>query len=211
MYSSSSSISAEISVGGRCQFSAENANSVSTSTPAAIAPSTTSRTAFIPARWPRGRGRLRSRAQRPLPSMMTATWRGTTPLPRISASRSSAMLDLHDLRFLRLDRLVHQLEALVVELLDVLFGVLLLVLGHVLGLLGATDRLGARVPHRHASFLGELVHHLHQLATPLFGERRQRNADGLPSLDGVRPRSDARIAFSTALRSDLSHGWTVRS
>src|SRR5438094_680382 len=109
--------------------------------------------------------------------MMTATWRGTTPLPRISASRSSAMLDLHDLRFLRLDRLVHQLEALVVQLLDVLFGVLLLVLGDVLGLLGATDRLGARVPHRHASFLGELVHHLHQLATPLFGERRQRNAD----------------------------------
>src|SRR5438045_3596762 len=82
----------------------------------------------IPARWPSGRGRLRSRAQRPLPSMMTATWRGTTPLPRICASRSSAMLDLHDLRFLRLDRLVHELEALVVQLLDVLLGVLLLVL-----------------------------------------------------------------------------------
>src|SRR5213079_214231 len=164
MYSSSSRISAEISVAGRCQFSSEKANSVSTSTPASSAPSTASRTAFIPARWPSGRGRLRSRAQRPLPSMMTATWRGTTPLPRISASRSSAMLDLHDLRFLRLDRLVHQLEALVVQVLDVLFGVLLLVLGDVLGLLGATDRLAARVPHRHASFLGELVHHLHQLA-----------------------------------------------
>src|SRR2546425_984627 len=33
----------------------------------------------------------------------------------------------------------------------------------------------------------------------------------LPSLEGVRPRSDARMAFSTALRSDLSHGCTVRS
>src|SRR2546430_14650936 len=122
--------------------------------------------------------------------MMTATWRGTTPLPRLSARRSSAMLALHDLRFLRLDRLVHQLEALVVELLDVLFGVLLLVLGHVLGLLGATDRLGARVPHRHASFLGELVHHLHQLATSLFGERRQRNADEVAVVGGGETEID---------------------
>src|SRR5256886_295708 len=62
MYSSSSRISAEISVAGRCQFSSEKANSVSTSTPASSAPSTASRTAFIPARWPSGRGRLRSRA-----------------------------------------------------------------------------------------------------------------------------------------------------
>src|SRR5213083_3635966 len=89
MYSSSRLISAEISVGGRCQFSSENANSVSTSTPASIAPSTTSRTAFMPARCPKGRGRLRSRAQRPLPSMMMATWRGTGPLKRICPSRSS--------------------------------------------------------------------------------------------------------------------------
>ena len=80
---------AEISVTGRCQFSSEKANSVSTSTPAAIAPSTASRTAFIPARWPSGRGRLRSRAQRPLPSMMMATWRGTAPFSRICARRSS--------------------------------------------------------------------------------------------------------------------------
>src|SRR5216117_3460409 len=83
MYSSSRCISAEISVAGRCQFSSEKANSVSTSTPASSAPSTASRTAFIPARWPSGRGRLRSRAQRPLPSMMTATWRGTAPFRRI--------------------------------------------------------------------------------------------------------------------------------
>src|SRR5256884_3895070 len=177
MYSSSSSISAEISVGGRCQFSAENANSVSTSTPAAIAPSTTSRTAFIPARWPRGRGRLRSGAQGRLPSMMTATWRGTTPLPRICASRSSAMLDLHDLRFLRLHRLVHLSQMIVVQLLNVLFGVLFFVLGDVLRLFGLADRVGTRVTDRHAALFGELVHHLHELAAPLFGERRQRNAD----------------------------------
>src|SRR6266704_3640733 len=76
MYSSSRSINAEISVGGRFQFSSEKAKSVRTSTPASIAPSTTSRTAFIPALWPKGRGSRRSAAQRPLPSMMIATWRG---------------------------------------------------------------------------------------------------------------------------------------
>jgi len=65
--------------GGRFQFSSENANSVSTSTPASIAPSTASRTAFHAARWPNGRGSRRSFAQRPLPSMMIATWRGIGP------------------------------------------------------------------------------------------------------------------------------------
>jgi len=72
-------MSAEISRAGLFQFSSENANSVSTSTPASIAPSTASRTAFIPARWPNGRGSRRSLAQRPLPSMMIATWRGIGP------------------------------------------------------------------------------------------------------------------------------------
>ena len=40
--------------------------------------STVSRTASIPARCPATRGSLRPRAQRPLPSMMMATWRGTS-------------------------------------------------------------------------------------------------------------------------------------
>ena len=44
---------AETSCGGRSQFSVENANSVRTRTPASTAPSTASRTAFIPSRWPR--------------------------------------------------------------------------------------------------------------------------------------------------------------
>src|ERR1041385_3724918 len=177
MYSSSSCMRAEISVAGRCQFSSENANSVSTSTPASMAPSTTSRTAFIPARCPRGRGRLRSRAQRPLPSMIMATCRGTAPLRRICASRSSAISDFHDLRFLGLHRLIHLSQVVVVQLLDVFFRVLLLVIGDVLGLLDPADRLGARVPHGHAAFLGRLVHDLHQLAAPLFGEGGQRDAD----------------------------------
>ena len=81
-------MSAETSVGGRCQFSCEKANSDRISTPASAAASTTSRTAFMPERWPNGRGNRRARAQRPLPSMMMATWRGTG-LSRSRASGSS--------------------------------------------------------------------------------------------------------------------------
>ena len=82
MYSSSSFISASISPAGRCQFSWLKANSVSTPTPASRQPSTTSRTAFMPAWCPSGRGSERPLAQRPLPSMMMAMWAGTAPWTR---------------------------------------------------------------------------------------------------------------------------------
>src|SRR5216117_4279768 len=188
MYSSSRLISAEISLGGRCQFSSENANSVSTSTPASIAPSTASRTDVIPARWPSGRGSRRSRAQRPLPSMMMATWRGTAPLTLTCPRRSSGTSDLHDLGFFGLHRLLDQLEVIVVELLHVLLRVLLVVLGDVLGLLDAGDRLRPRVADGHVPVLRELVDDFDQLAAPLLGERRQRNADEVAVVGGVEPQ-----------------------
>src|SRR5438876_7298905 len=68
-------ISAATSVGGRFQLSAEKANSVKAVTPWSGAASTIRRTASAPARWRAARGRPRRAAQRPLPSMMTATWR----------------------------------------------------------------------------------------------------------------------------------------
>src|SRR5213596_1334819 len=188
MYSSSSPIRAEISLGGRCQFSSENANSVSTSTPASIAPSTASRTDVIPARWPSGRGSRRSRAQRPLPSMMMATWRGTAPLTLTCPRRSSGTSDLHDLGFFGLHRLLDQLQVIVVELLHVLFRVLLVVLGDVLGLLDAGDRLRPRVADGHVPVLRELVYDFDQLAAPVLGERRQRNADEVAVVGGVEPQ-----------------------
>src|SRR5690242_105293 len=188
MYSSRRLIKAEISLGGRCQFSSENANSVRTSMPASIAPSTASRTAFMPARWPRGRGRWRSRAQRPLPSMMTATWRGIAPLSLSCERRSSDISDLEDLRLLRLQGLVDRLQMIVVQLLRVLLAVFLLVLGHVLGLLDLVDRVGPRVPHRHPPLFGVLVHHLHQLLAALFGERRQGDADDVAVVGRREPQ-----------------------
>jgi hypothetical protein len=44
--------------------------------PKSAALSTVRLSAFTPARWPSDRGSARFLAQRPLPSMMMATWRG---------------------------------------------------------------------------------------------------------------------------------------
>ncbi len=57
---------------GRRQFSELKANSVRYSTPARAQPSTTARTASTPRVCPATRGKRRSVAQRPLPSMMIA-------------------------------------------------------------------------------------------------------------------------------------------
>src|SRR5882762_3286981 len=73
---------------------------------------------------------------------------------------------------------------IIVQLLNVLFGVLFFVLGDVLRLLGLADRIGARVADRHAALLGELVHDLHQLPTPLFVERGERNPDEVAVVGG---------------------------
>src|SRR5688500_20040089 len=76
-------------------------------------PSTASRTDFIPLRCPSARGRCRSRAQRPLPSMMMATWRGTAPFSRIRARSSSEVIScshLHDLSLFCFQQLVDRSE-----------------------------------------------------------------------------------------------------
>jgi len=68
-----SSINAPTSSAGRCQFSLEKANSVSTSTLASAHTSMTARTASTPALCPATPGSRRFFAQRLLPSMMIAT------------------------------------------------------------------------------------------------------------------------------------------
>src|SRR5574337_1705259 len=98
----------------------------------------TPRTASTPRAWPATRGILRFLAQRPLPSMMIATWRGTAATsgtPRVEllkgrlkihTSREAAQCrsdpgrsDLHQLLFLLGQELVDLGDVLVGELLDV--------------------------------------------------------------------------------------------
>src|SRR5262245_16768700 len=84
---------------------------------------------------------------------------------------------------------------LIVLLLHVLFRVLLIVRGDVLGLLDSVHRLGPRVPNRHATFFRELVHDLHELFPPLFGQRRDRN----PNNRAVIGRSQPEIGCEDSL------------
>jgi hypothetical protein len=65
------------SASGRLQFSQEKAKSVRRFRPRSFAARTTVRTASTPLRWPSARGSPRRVAQRPLPSMMMATWPGS--------------------------------------------------------------------------------------------------------------------------------------
>src|SRR5487761_2181838 len=201
MYSSSSDMSADTSGLGRCQFSFENANNDSAPTPTSIAPSTTSRPDCMPARCPNVRGMTRSRAQRPLPSMMTATCRGIRPCSRMRPSSSSLVRsgtapslssDFHDLGFLRLDQLVNVVDVVVMKLLDILLGVLHLVLRHTRQLLEPLPGVAAGVAHGDAAVLGELVHDLHQLTPALLVHLGQRHADDGALVRRLEPH--ARIA-----------------
>src|SRR4029077_19039295 len=78
------SMSIEISSGGRRQFSLENANNVRNSTSRSMHARMIARTASTPRRCPATRGSIRFFAQRPLPSMMIATWRGTSDVAGMS-------------------------------------------------------------------------------------------------------------------------------
>src|SRR5579859_9156 len=140
------SINAPTSSCGRCQFSLEKAKRVSTLTSWRRQPSTTSRTALRPALWPKVRGRWRSFAQRPLPSITMAMWRGIRAESALVMVQGRWRSERHQLLFLGLDDAVDVLDEAVGELLDLVLGLALVVLG---------DQL----------FLEQVFHLLHGVAT----------------------------------------------
>ncbi len=79
-----------ISVLGRRQFSTENAYSVSASIFNRAQVSIVVRADCVPERCPAIRGRCRFCAQRPLPSMITATWRGSRVKSSFSHRKASS-------------------------------------------------------------------------------------------------------------------------
>src|SRR5512135_929596 len=175
--STNSSMRRATSSAGRPQFSLENANSVSASTPRRAQPSTIARTALTPALWPTCRGIARREAQRPLPSMMTATWRGV-PGARVGGCATGS--DLHQFLFFLRDDVVHLGHVLVGELLDVVVGTAVVVLGdHLLleHLLELLHHVAAHVADRDTRVLALVAHDLAELAAALLGECRQRHAD----------------------------------
>src|SRR2546421_11401058 len=173
---------------GRRQFSLENAKSVRYSTPRSMHALTTSRTASTPRRCPATRGRKRFFAQRPLPSMMIATWRGTEPLSGIAwveetksvtgAARSFSYRH-HVLLFFG-DEPVDVGDRLVGEGLDLLLRALVVVLADLVvleQLLHVRHRVAADVAHRDLRVLALVLHDLRELLAPLLGERGHRHAN----------------------------------
>src|SRR5512139_5817 len=111
---------------GRCQFSLLNAKSVSTATPCCSQARSSLRMTSTPARCPATAGRPRAFAQRPLPSMMTATWRGMRDgdsVTGLGAARTGGVSlvprrsDFHQVLFLRGELLVDLGDEAIGELL----------------------------------------------------------------------------------------------
>src|SRR5258708_6687628 len=184
----------ETSSGGRRQFSLEKAKSVRYSTPLLAQAFTTARTASTPRRCPATRGRKRFFAQRPLPSMMIATWRGTVPASGIVcvelaksvilASRLSRLVPSyrHQILLFVGDQLVDVGDRLVGEFLDLDFGALVLVLAYLALLqqrLHVRDRIAADVAHRDLGILALVLHDFGELLAALLGERGHRNANDI--------------------------------
>src|SRR6185295_20161106 len=88
---------------------------------------------------------------------------------------------------------------LVVQFLNVFFGMLLIIGRYVLRLLDPIHRFGARMANRDTPFLRELVHDLDQLFAALFGQRRNGNPNDRP----VIGRREAEIGRQNPLLDSL--------
>src|SRR3990170_6603275 len=143
------------------------------------------------------RGNPRALAQRPLPSMMTATWRGTAEDSGTGAVTNAGGIrsDLRDVLLLGRDELVHLADEAVGELLDRLFGALVVVLGDELFLEQVLEMGVGVAPHVADRDLGVFAlraHVLTELFAALLGERRQRHADH--TARGRRVQAQVRLA-----------------
>src|SRR5579862_5793571 len=120
------------------------------------------RTDSAPRRCPATRGRPRAVAQRPLPSMMIATWLGGVP-PSPGTARDCGTSDMQDVFFLRRQGVVDHFDLIVGQLLNFGTALAVLVLGDLVALFQILERFHAVAPdvaHRDAGVLGKLVRKL---------------------------------------------------
>src|SRR5688572_4609203 len=203
--STKSCMRASTSCWGRDQFSVENANTQSDSTPRSSDASIVRRSARVPAECPATTGRRRFRAQRALPSMMIATERAeagragssagrsrrsarsrltrlTAVVSGMSSRRGAESSYLHDLLFLLLEEIVDLVHVLVRDLLQPVLCAPLLVVTDVSvadELLEIVHDVAPDVADRDPSLLGEVADDLDELLAALLGQRRDGQADQL--------------------------------
>src|SRR3974390_3357970 len=154
--------------------------------PISPAARTVRRTASSPRRWPSTRGSPRAAAQRPLPSLMMATWRGTSNASRLgetSASDIRASSDGEDLLFLRGQQMIDLGNTGVGGLLYLAGLPVVVAFADLLVVFALFEQLQGIAPHmppRVAGGRGVFVRNFHQFLAPLFVELGNAQADGLP-------------------------------
>src|SRR5439155_2750589 len=164
--------------------------------PRSPAARTVRRSASTPRRCPSLRGRPRAEAQRPLPSMMMATCRGTTN-PSIPALGSGCGFDMiprpshrKDFLFLGHEHAVDLEDRLVGRLLHLLGGALAVVLADLVILFQLLEHfktVAPHMPHRDPRRLGIFMSDLDQFAAPLLVELRDAQPYHLPLGRGIEP------------------------
>src|SRR3974390_1249934 len=146
--------------------------------PMSVAARTVRRTASTPRRWPSTRGSPRAAAQRPLPSMMMATCRGTAIADATGILASVIGMcpsDCEDLLFLPRQPMIDFRDAGIRRFLN--FGgiAVVIVLADLMILFHLLDRfhrIAAHVPHGDASRFRVFVRDLHQFFAAFFVQLR---------------------------------------
>src|ERR1700686_2457041 len=138
--------------------------------PSSLAARTTRRNASTPRRWPSARGKPRAAAQRPLPSIMTATCSGPSARSGPWVAGAAAFdidqsLNREDFFFLGREQLIDLRNRPVGRLLHIIGQTFLIVLGNLvilLKLLDGVETIAADMPHGDLCRLGIFMRHLHQ-------------------------------------------------
>src|SRR4030081_2748736 len=145
--------------------------------PSSLAARTTRRNASTPRRWPSARGKPRAAAQRPFPSMITATCKG--PSVRSGPSVAGAAFDIQesldgeDFLFLGRKQVIDLRDRPVGRPLHIVGQTFLIILGNLMILLKFLDRIeaiAADMPDRDARGFGIFVRDFHQLLAAFFIE-----------------------------------------
>ena len=190
--------------------------------PRSPAARTVRRSASTPRRCPSPRGRPRAAAQRPLPSMMMATCRGTSK-SSIGAFGSGSVFDIPSRRVAQTVMISFSLAASSLSTSAIVSSVAFCTsLGHalvvvladlviLLELLEHVQAVAAHMADRDLGGFGIFVRDLDQFLAALLVELRNAQPQiTCPSVDGVRPRLAAMIAFSTACTIERSQTCTLQ-
>src|SRR3979411_626963 len=157
--------------------------------PSSLAARTTRRKASTPRRGPPARGRPRAAAQRPFPSMMTATCKGPSVRSGPSVAGAGAFdidqslsLDREDFLFLGRKQLIYLRNRPVGCLLHISGQTFMIVLGNLvvfLKFLDGIEAIAADMPDRDFCRLGIFMRHLHQFLAALLVEFGNSQAEHL--------------------------------